>query len=170
MAQIIDQIVNISIQDAISGVTTTDVNTMALVGKAGSGKDSAVAGEFASSDDIGNAYGTDSELYAMGVKFFAQDSHPSKVVCIPATNFAGALEAVKAASEKIAFYHICADADYTTLEQLKAFQDELANAKKVLHLQIPATVGHATEKSVMEGLSEYGANRIAVYLHILMFI
>lgn len=165
MAQIIDQIVNISIQDAISGVTTTDVNTMALVGKAGSGKDSAVAGEFASSDDIGKAYGTDSELYAMGVKFFAQDSQPSKVVCIPSTNFAGALEAVKAASEKFAFYHICADADSPTLEQLKAFQDELADAKKVLHLQIPATEGHATEKALMKGLSEYGANRIAVYLH-----
>ncbi|PBC75346.1 hypothetical protein [Fibrobacter intestinalis] len=84
MAQIIDQIVNISINDAISVVTTTDVNTMALVGKSGSGKDSAEAGEFASSDDIGDAYGTDSELYAMGVKFFAQDSQPSKVVCIPA--------------------------------------------------------------------------------------
>ena len=35
MAEIIDQIVKISIQDAISSVTTVDVNTMAIVGRNG---------------------------------------------------------------------------------------------------------------------------------------
>ena len=35
MAEIIDQIVKISIQEAISSVTTVDVNTVALVGRNG---------------------------------------------------------------------------------------------------------------------------------------
>ena len=35
MAEIIDQIVKISIQDAISSVETVDVNTVAIVGKVG---------------------------------------------------------------------------------------------------------------------------------------
>ena len=33
MAEIIDQIVKVSIQDAISSVTTVDVNTVAIVGR-----------------------------------------------------------------------------------------------------------------------------------------
>ena len=46
MAEIIDQIVKISIQDAISSVTTVDVNTLAIVGLATTS--TPVAGEIAS--------------------------------------------------------------------------------------------------------------------------
>jgi ABC-type microcin C transport system permease subunit YejB len=105
MAEIIDQIVKISIQDAISSVTTVDVNTVALVGLATTS--TPVAGEIASVADAVTAYGENSELTAMVKVFFAQDSQPSRVVCIPAGNTGAAtLAAVQAAAQNFNFYHV----------------------------------------------------------------
>lgn len=166
MAQIIDQIVKISITDAVSGVTTADVNTVAIVGKASTGK-SSDAGEYASAEDVGAAYGTDSELYAMAVKFFAQDSQPSTLVAIPASEFAAALEAAKTAADTFAFYHVCVATSDTLPEagQLESWQDWLADAKKILHVQAPASEDNAKEIALMAELKAYGADRVAVYLH-----
>lgn len=166
MAQIIDQIVKISITDAVSGVTTADVNTVAIVGKASTGKGTD-AGEYASAEDVGAAYGTDSELYAMAVKFFAQDSQPSTLVAIPASEFAAALEAAKTAADTFAFYHVCVATSDTLPEagQLESWQDWLADAKKILHVQAPASGDNTKEIALMAELKAYGADRVAVYLH-----
>ena len=166
MAQIIDQIVKISIEDGVSAVGTTDVNTMALVGKASDGK-SGTAGEYRTASGVGEADGTDSELYAMAVKMFAQDSQPSSVVCIPADSFADSLAAAKKAAETLQFYHVCAATgdELPTAERLEAWQDFLADAKKILHVQVPPSTGNASETALMASLKAYGADRVAVYLH-----
>lgn len=159
MPQIIDQIVKISIQDAISSVTTTDVNTMAIVGKS-TVKD-AVAGEYASTDDVKTAFGADSELAKMAAAIFAQDSQPSAIVCIPAADFGSALDAVQKAASNFNFYHVCAFGA-TTTEQLDSWQEWLADVKKVLHVQVAES---ATGKTLVEGLNKKTADRVAIYLH-----
>lgn len=159
MAEIIDQIVKISIQDAISSVTTVDVNTVALVGLATT--QSPVAGEVSSVSGAETAYGADSELTAMVRSFFAQDSQPSRVVCIPAGESASAtLTAVKAAAQNFAFYHIVLatwdeSVSDTILVGSNGWQEWLADAKKVLHIQVKDPTG----------LKNLGGKRIAVYKH-----
>lgn len=166
MAQIIDQIVKISIQDSVSGVTTTDVNTVALVGNAASGNSHA-AGRYSTAKKVGEDFGTGSELYAMAVKFFAQDSQPDSVVVIPSASASDALAAVKAAAESLDFYHVCLASGDSAVSAavLENFQDWLADAKKVLHVQVAPSDGNAAELSLMGDLSGYGADRVAVYLH-----
>ena len=159
MAEIIDQIVKISIQDAISSVTTVDVNTVALVGLATTS--TPVAGEIASVADAVTAYGENSELTAMVKAFFAQDSQPSRVVCIPAGNTAAAtLAAVQAAAQEFSFYHVVLatwDGAVTTtiLTGSNGWQEWLADVKKVLHVQVKDPTS----------LKNHGGNRIAVYKH-----
>ena len=159
MAEIIDQIVKISIQDAISSVTTVDVNTVALVGLATTS--TPVAGEIASVADAVTAYGENSELTAMVKAFFAQDSQPSRVVCIPAGNTAAAtLAAVQAAAQDFSFYHVVWatwDGAVTTtiLTGSNGWQEWLADVKKVLHVQVKDPTS----------LKNHGGKRIAVYKH-----
>lgn len=159
MAEIIDQIVKISIQDAISSVTTVDVNTVALVGLATA--QSPVASEISSVAGAETAYGADSELAAMVRAFFAQDSQPSRVVCIPAGESASAtLAAVKSAAQNFNFYHVVVatwdeSVSDTILVGSNGWQEWLADAKKVLHIQVKDPTS----------LKNHGGNRIAVYKH-----
>lgn len=158
MAQIIDQIVKISIQDAISSVTTVDVNTVALVGKA-EGKDAAEVSSLAGAK---TAFGDDSELYQMMKAFFAQDSHPSRVVGIPAGS--DALAAVQAASENFDFYHVVVatdDAQALALASIKAWNEWAADVKKMIHIQVPNVGAMAGTDS----RSDAGYDRVAVYVH-----
>lgn len=159
MAQIIDQIVKISIQDAISSVTTVDVNTVALVGKASQG---AEAVEVSSVKGAETAFGADTELAAMVRAFFAQDSQPSRVVCVPAGE--DALAAVKAASENFDFYHIVVatdDAASLSLTSIKAWHEWLADVKKVAHIQVPDVAA----MDGTDGRADAGYDRVAVYVH-----
>lgn len=173
MADIIDQIVNISIQDAISSVTTTDVNTAAIVGAVGADPAETGATVCTSSASVGANYGTDSALYAMATKFFAQDSHPAQLVCIPAASLAASLAAIQAADNAgLAFYHVCigdvALADGTLSDvtsQLEAIQDYAAEAKKVAHVQVNRGTSDALAISLAGSLVDYGASRVALYLH-----
>ncbi len=148
MAQIIDQIVKISIQDAVSGVSTTDVNTVALVGASASGTSAA---EVSSVEGAETAFGSDSELAKMVRAFFAQDSQPSSVVCIPSGD--DALAAVKTAAGSFDFYHVVANG--ITKADLAKWQEWLADAKKVLHVQV----------SDGSGYGRHGNDRVAVYVH-----
>lgn len=164
MAQIIDQIVKISIQDAISSATTTDVNTIALVGQ--SSVDGAVAGSFADLASIVTAYGADSVLAKMAETFFAQDAQPNSVVCVPAANFAGALNAVETASGAFDFYHICYGGLSPVAANFAGWQTFLANAKKVLHVQIDNSgASHTSEIALAEELADGTMDRIALYVH-----
>jgi len=148
MAQIIDQIVKISIQDAVSGVSTTDVNTVALVGASSSGT---AAAEVSSVEGAEREFGTDSELAKMAKAFFAQDSQPSSVVCVPAGD--DALAAAKTAAGSLDFYHVVANG--IAKEDLAEWQEWLADAKKALHVQV----------SDGSGYGKHGNGRIAVYVH-----
>lgn len=159
MAEIIDHIVKISIQDAISSVSTVEVNTVALVGLAT--ESSPVAGEFESVADAVTAYGANSELAAMVKAFFAQDSQPSRVVCIPAGNTGDAtLAAVQAAAQNFNFYHVVMATwdeavTATLLTGSNGWQEWLADSKKVLHVQVKDPTS----------LKNHGGDRIAVYKH-----
>lgn len=159
MAEIIDQIVKISIQDAISSVTTVDVNTVALVGLAT--ESTPVAGEFSSVAGAVTAYGADSELAAMVRAFFAQDSQPSRVVCIPAASTAaGTLAAVQEAAKTFNFYHVVLatwdeSVSDTILVGSNGWQKWLADAKKVLHVQVKDP----------GSLKDLGGDRVAIYKH-----
>lgn len=158
MAQIIDQIVKISIQDAISSVTTVDVNTVALVGKA-EGKDAAEVSSLAGAK---TAFGEDSELYQMMKAFFSQDSHPSRVVGIPAGS--DALAAVQAASENFDFYHVVVatdDAQALTLASIKEWHEWAADVKKMVHIQVPNVAAMAGT----DNRADAGYDRVAVYVH-----
>ncbi len=148
MAQIIDQIVKISIQDSVSGVTTTDVNTVALVGASASGT---AAKAVASAEGAETEFGSASELAKMAKAFFAQDSQPSTVVCVPAGD--DALAAAKAAAKSFGFYHVVADG--IAKDKLAGWQEWLADAKKVLHVQV----------SDGSGYESHGNDRVAVYVH-----
>lgn len=138
MAQIVDQIVKVSIEDAVSSVSTVDVNTVALMGV--STKSEAVAKEVVSADGAKTAFGEGSQLHEMVKDFFAQPTQPSKVVCIPLKKAGSAyaasdvLSAIKGAATAGNFYHICMVGDEFT--DLATLQEDLEDLKKVLHVQI----------------------------------
>lgn len=176
MAEIIDQIVKISIQDAISSVTTVDVNTVAIVGRVGAKIEPTEQGgddgftpstdpmETASAKAVAKAYGEDSEIYAMASVFFGMDSQPSRVVCIPVAQEASndsLLAAVKVAANDFSFYHIAvatndgAFAKNLLTDPSTGWQAWLSDAKKVAEIQ----VADAT------GLKNHGCDRILVINH-----
>jgi hypothetical protein len=176
MAEIIDQIVKISIQDAVSSVTTVDVNTVAIVGRVGAtvsaNAEQGIAAFTPSTDPmqsvsanaVKEAYGADSELYAMAMTFFSQDAQPSRVVCIPLAQTAAntaILAAVQDAAEDFDFYHVVIasnDAAFglTLLtDSTTGLQAWLADVKKVAEIQ----VADAT------ALKEHGCDRVAVFQH-----
>lgn len=159
MADIIDQIVKISIQDSISSVTTVDVNTVALVGLATA--QDAVAKEISSVSGAETAYGAGSEIAAMVRAFFAQESQPSRVVCIPAgSSPVDTLSAVKDASRNFDFYHIIlatwdGSVSKSALVGSNGWQEWLDDVHKVLHVQV---------KDPTE-LKNHGGKNIAIYKH-----
>ena len=160
MAQIIDQIVNISIQDAVSAVETTDVNTMAIVGKAGGGS-SASAGVYADLDSIGEDFGTDSQLYGMAKNIYAQESMPDKLVVIPCASFTGLQDAIVAAAQAgLDFYHIVTFQDEATSAGLLSLQAWLSDNHKILHVQVPDASG------LMAALKDMDVDRVAIYQHV----
>lgn len=160
MAQIIDQIVNISIKDAISGVTTTDVNTMAIIGKPGDGKDGATAGTYADLESIGDDFGTDSQLYEMARNFYSQESVPDKLVVIPCAEFSKLKESITGAAQSgLDFYHAVTFQDGATASGLSEIQAWLADNHKILHVQMEDASG------IMADLNGKGTDRIAVYQH-----
>lgn len=152
MAQIIDQIVKVSIQDAISSVTTVDVNKMALVGT--SNVEGAVATKILSVEGAEEAFGADSQLTAMVKAFYAQDVQPISVICIPAGD--DALASVKAAaSEGHKFYHVVFATESVDVATLKTWQEWLADAKKVAEIQV----------SDAQALLNHKQDRIAIFQH-----
>lgn len=157
MSGIIDSIVKISINDAISGVKTVDVNTMAMFGSA----DKGATGEFSSLEGIKNEFGEGSQLAKMAGTFFAQDSQPQKVVCVKAAAGQDVKTALEAAAN-FDFYHVCVagDNDLKGVDLLKGLQDYAATNHKVIHLQLDEA-----EATLMQGLKAYSADRIAIYLH-----
>lgn len=162
MAQIIDQIVKVSIEDAISSVSTVDVNTVALLGE--STNASAVAKEIVSEDGAKTAFGEGSQLHEMVKDFFAQPTQPSKVVCIPlkkaGSEWAASdiLNAIKGAAGAGNFYHICLVGDDFTAAVLATLQENLVDLKKVLHVQ--------KESISADNMGDLaGCDRIAVYKH-----
>lgn len=184
MAEIIDQIVKISIQDAISSVETVDVNTVAIVGKVGATTTTPTA--FTPSTEpmkaltakaVAEAYGADSEIYAMASAFFAQDSQPSELICIPLANdgaFSTAIGKAKTAAESFAFYHVIAATDdaavtATEINGTNKWQEWLAEAHKVLHLQVynggSQAAAITAANTFADALDSASANRCALYLH-----
>ena len=161
MAQIIDKIVNISITDATSSVETTDVNTVAIVGA--SGTDGAEAGSYSSSSAVGEAYGTESELYKMAAVFFGQEACPDQVVCIPAgSSLTENLANVQAAAESYDFYHVCINAQSdTAASEVTTLNLWLAEAHKVAHVQCVYTATIAE----CSALVVEGNTRVAIYRH-----
>ena len=162
MAQIIDQIVKISIEDAISSVSTVDVNAVALLGASDNGD--AVAKEIVSADGAKNAFGEGSQLHEMAKDFFAQPTQPSKVVCIPLKK-AGAnptakeiIDAIKGAGSAGSFYHVCMVGDGIGTVALATLNEDLEDIKKFLHVQQETVTG-----SAMADLK--GNKRIAMYKH-----
>ncbi len=160
MAQIIDQIVDISIKDTIGGVETADVNAMAIVGKAGADKSGAKAGTYADLDSIGEDFGTDSQLYEMAKIFYSQDSAPDKLAVIPCASFDKLEESLSTAAQSgVDFYHAVTFQDEATAAGLSALQAWLADNHKFLHVQTEDPSG------IMADLNDKGIDRVAVYRH-----
>lgn len=162
MAEIIDSIVNISINDAISSVTTTDVNTMAIVGAAG--KSGAVAGEYSTLKAIKEAFNegdTDCELVKMAAAFFDQPSQPEKLVCIPlgSAGLDGVIQA--AADAGLEFYHVCAATSADNSDDLGDIYTVLSDTKKRLHIQAS---NDTIAKAYQAKLAADGIDRVYVYL------
>lgn len=169
MAKIIDSVVNVVINNSISGVTTTGVNTVALVGAASEGK-STKAGSYSDLKAVGKDFGEDSELYAMATKYFAQDRQPGEFVCIPCSGgLSGAKAAIEGAIDAgLDFYHICIANGDEALDDtaLKSLQDLAAGNFRFVHVQVPKSKLSASQaKTLMESLKSSGCDRVAVYLH-----
>jgi len=171
MAQIIDSIVRISINEAISTVSTTSVNTVALVGPAtASGAPDFV--DCSSSEDA-EVFGTDSVLYGMVASAFSQGACPAKIVAIKASSFADALSAVKAAENaKKDFYHIVAKFDDDVIPSASLFTNAggwnsyLGENFKVLHLELNDTSeGFGAIKALADSLIAATSDRVALYQH-----
>lgn len=163
MAEIIDSIINVSINDAISNVSTSDVNTMAIVGKQGEGK-SGTAGSYSTLKAIGDSFGKDSEIYAMASAFFGQSNQPESLVVIPVSGITDLANGIKAASEAgLEFYHICASCDEADISaQLPEIHTDLEDGKMLLHLQ---TSSKESAKNMVKKLSDMELKRTAVFLH-----
>ena len=173
MAQIIDSIIKISINEAISSVSTTSVNTLALVGPASAQAESAPDYLECSSVEDAEVFGTDSVLYGMVASAFGQAASPAKVVAIKADSFADALDAVKAAENaKLDFYHIVlkfADGDIPSISAFTAdggWNGYLSTAFKVMHLELDdQSTGHSAIRALAEALIASTSDRVALYQH-----
>ena len=172
MAQIIDSIVKININEAISTVSTTSVNTIAMVGPA-TGQTAPDYLECSSAEDA-EVFGTSSILYGMVASAFSQAACPAKIVAINADTFADALAAVKAAEDAhLDFYHIILKfPDDTTFPTATAFTSTngwnsyLGGNFKLMHLELDDTSdGYTTIKSLADSLIAASSDRVALYQH-----
>lgn len=169
MAQIIDSIVKISINEAISTVSTTSVNTMAVVGPAENGPDFL---ECSSSEDA-EVFGTDSLLYGMVASAFSQGACPAKVIAIKAQSFTDALAAIKLAQDNsLDFYHIVAKFDGNVIPTATEFTKTggwnayLGENFKILHLELDdASEGFAAIIALSETFLKSTSERVALYQH-----
>lgn len=162
MAQIIDNIVNVSINDAISSVTTADVNTVALIGGATASSPSATL--CYSSDDAKTAFGDGSQLHEMAKAFFAQDTQPSVFVGVPLTisgtttaaDITGELETAATVGD---FYHVCVVGELadTVVSGLQSWATE---NKKMFEIQ-----ANSNASSLQTKAGELTADRVAIFKH-----
>ena len=145
MAQIIDSIVKISINEAISTVSAEDAEV----------------------------FGTDSLLYGMVESAFAQDACPAKIVAINADSFSDALDAVKAAeAAKLNFYHIVAKFGDGSIPAASAFTGNggwngyLGANFKIVHLELNDTsTDFASIRALAQALVASTSDRVALYQH-----
>ena len=173
MAQIIDSIVKISINEAISTVSTTSVNTLALVGPASSEAENPPDFLECSSAEDAEVFGTDSLLYGMVESAFAQDACPAKIVAINADSFSDALDAVKAAeAAKLNFYHIVAKFGDGSIPAASAFTGNggwngyLGANFKIVHLELNDTsTDFASIRALAQALVASTSDRVALYQH-----
>ena len=173
MAQIIDSIVKISINEAISTVSTTSVNTLALVGPASSEAENPPDFIECSSAEDAEVFGTNSLLYGMVESAFAQDACPAKIVAINADSFSDALDAVKAAeAAKLNFYHIVAKFGDDTIPAASAFTGNggwngyLGANFKIVHLELNDTsTDFASIRALAQALVASTSDRVALYQH-----
>lgn len=171
MAQIIDSIVKININEAISTVSTTSVNTIAMVGPA-TDQTAPDYLECSSAEDA-EVFGTSSILYGMVASAFSQAACPAKIVAIKAASFSDALEKVKAAEDAhLDFYHIVGKFDDETFPTATAFtstggwNEYLGANFKILHLELDDTSdGFATIKGLAASLIAACSDRVALYQH-----
>lgn len=162
MAQIIDKIVNVSINDAISSVTTADVNTVAIVG--GATTENAVATMVYSSDEAKTAFGDGSQLHKMAKAFFGQDVQPAGFVGVPLTvgessTAASITEALESAAAVGEFYHICIAGEVVG-NRIADLQSWAAENKKVFEIQEDE---HAASAQAIS--ATISANRVAIFKH-----
>lgn len=173
MAQIIDSIVKISINEAISTVSTTSVNTLALVGPASSEAENPPDFLECSSAEDAEVFGTDSLLYGMVESAFAQDACPAKIVAINADSFSDALDAVKAAeAAKLNFYHIVVKFGDGSIPAASAFTGNggwngyLGANFKIVHLELNDTsTDFASIRALAQALVASTSDRVALYQH-----
>ncbi|MCQ2104637.1 MAG: DUF3383 domain-containing protein [Fibrobacter sp.] len=169
MAQIIDSIIRISINEAISTVSTTSVNTMAVVGPASQGP---AFVECSCSEDA-EVFGTDSLLYGMVASTFSQSACPAKVIAIKAGCFAEALDAVKNAQDAaLDFYHIVAKfgddiiPSSTEFTKTGGWNAYLGENFKIIHLELDDTSnGFASIRELSQSLLKSTSDRVALYQH-----
>lgn len=153
--------------DAEISVSSLDQNIIlgpSSVSEVTAGVGTLEAFETASSDAVAARCGTDSEIYAMAMQFFAQDSQPSRIVCIPIGQSAAnseILDAVKAAAPNFAFYHVVVasnDEEFglpLLTDPATGLQAWLAEAKKVSEIQVADA----------SGLKDHGCDRVLVVQH-----
>lgn len=176
MDRLIDEIVVVSVKDALASATATSVNTAAVVGLSGK-SDSQVAVEY-DLKGVETDYGKDSEIYKLAEAFFREESNPGKLVCIPvskdpsADDIADTLdEAITLGKDKngrtIDFYHVIVRASKETVATAiqglaSALQDWCAENFRVAHVEIQK---RDVAEAVALNFAEITLKRVFFYFH-----
>ena len=81
MDRLIDEIVKVSVSDAIAAATPTSVNTAAVLGVSTGGD--ATTQVLYDQDSVETAYGASSGVAKLSKSFFGEADNPGRLVCIP---------------------------------------------------------------------------------------
>lgn len=173
MERLIDEVVKVSVTDAIAAADATNVNTVAVLGV--STETGAAVKKCYSKQEIADEFGSSSGLYGTAKSFF-EGANPGSLVCIPAASepsVSDVAATLEDALETEDFYHIVfRPGSSATAENIIALivgdssHDGISKFcdtnSKVAHVEID---DRTKANAVADGIKEANVKRVAVYFH-----
>lgn len=183
MDRLIDEVVQVSVKDALAAAAATAVNTVAVLGV--STKSGVKTGVQYSQADVEKAYdteaGDETEAYVSDIskvtKAFFRSNNPGRIVCIPTASVPtedsvkGILESAISMGRDdngrvVDFYHIMVRLDSGSADEIlalvRAIDEWCVENFRLAHVEI---MNKATVNEVRVSLAIRPAKRVAVYFH-----
>lgn len=181
-------IVKVNVSRTGAAVAATSVNTVGILvtDTVVTGKTEHSDFKYAGADEVKEIFGEESEAYAMALRFFAQDTHPSAIYVKRATSKSSSdLVAAMGSAKLVDVFHWCValttPTDDTTkiamLSTLKALNTFASTDYKMIHVEFDVNStededilvdlyqGFESSDVDYSGLTASATRRVAIYAH-----